>query len=334
MVRIWVCLAGGSSALLTPGNDTRVNLMLLLADRHGTPVRDDAAAQEGPPLLFFPWSVMAAAAEPHAGTDDTASWEPSRCQSNAAGAAAFVAAVHASDALSEAEKQLLAEARLGFAPACDGKGALPQRAAVSSRAGRAFAAYLDGAADFYAGEFDSARDLFARLTDERDPWLRETALYMVARTELNRAQAGSFGDYGELAEPDARDRAAIASAGAAFQAYLTAYPRGRYASSARGLTRRVAWLGGDVDALSAAFARQLANRDGFDGAPSAVALSEEIDRTVLTSREAAPPARDALLLAVRADIGRFLADSFVILPATVDAIWALPAPSKLTAGVS
>lgn len=290
---------GGSSAMLTPGNDTRVNLVLLLADRHGTPVRDAAAAQEGPPLLFFPWAVMAAAAEPRADADATAAWEPSRCQSNPAGAAAFVAAVRASDALSEAEKQLLVEARLGFAPTCGGEGLRPARVAVSSRAGRAYAAYLDGAADFYAGEFNAAREVFTRLADERDPWLREAALYMVARTELNRAQAASFGDYGELAETDARDHGAIAAAGAAFQAYLAAYPQGRYASSARGLTRRVAWLGGDMEALSDAFARQLANRDGFDGAPSAVALSEEIDRKLLTSREAPPPAQDALLLAVQ-----------------------------------
>lgn len=38
-----------------------------------------------------------------------------------------------------------------------------------------------------------------------------------------------------------------------------------------------------------------------------------------------------VLLAVGADLHRFLVDSFVILPRTVDAIWALPAPSKITA---
>jgi hypothetical protein len=37
-----------------------------------------------------------------------------------------------------------------------------------------------------------------------------------------------------------------------------------------------------------------------------------------------------VLLAV-ADVRRFLIDSFVILPRTIDAIWALPAPSKITA---
>jgi hypothetical protein len=36
-----------------------------------------------------------------------------------------------------------------------------------------------------------------------------------------------------------------------------------------------------------------------------------------------------VLLAVKADIGRFLTDSFVIMPRAIDATWALPAPAKL-----
>ncbi len=38
-----------------------------------------------------------------------------------------------------------------------------------------------------------------------------------------------------------------------------------------------------------------------------------------------------VLLAVRADIGQFLVDSFVVMPSAIDATWALPAPSSLTA---
>ena len=37
------------------------------------------------------------------------------------------------------------------------------------------------------------------------------------------------------------------------------------------------------------------------------------------------------LLAVRADIGQFLTDSFVVMPRAIDAIWSLPAPSKIDA---
>src|SRR3569833_3041419 len=55
---------GGSSAVLTPGNDTRVILLLLLADRRGTAVRDPRAEQKGPPLVLFPWKLMSAATAP------------------------------------------------------------------------------------------------------------------------------------------------------------------------------------------------------------------------------------------------------------------------------
>jgi hypothetical protein len=38
-----------------------------------------------------------------------------------------------------------------------------------------------------------------------------------------------------------------------------------------------------------------------------------------------------VLLAIRADAGRFIRDSFVIIPAAIDSVWALPAPQPFTA---
>lgn len=290
---------GGSSAMLTPGNDTRVNLLLLLADRRGMPVRDPARKQEGPPLVLLPWAIMSAAAEPPVADDAaTDGWQaPSRCQSDAAGAAAFVAAVRSNPQVPDEEKERLTAARANFVPNCSGDGPLPATGGVSSPAGKAFAAYLTGSGEFYGGRFEAARATFAGLTDSTDRWLRETGLYMVARTELNRAQESSFDEYGSLADLGRRDHAAIASAGAAFEAYLRAYPEGRYASSARGLTRRVAWLAGNHEALAAAFDRQLARSGGLDGAATAADLSDEIDLTLLGA-DGGGAARDPLLVAV------------------------------------
>jgi hypothetical protein len=295
--------SGGSGAALTPGNDTRVNLLLLLADRRGTPVRDRAAKQEGPPLILFPWASMSAAAEPpQAEPAAEEQLEPTRCQTQRSGAADFVAALRANSQVPAAEKQRLEAARTGFVPNCSGAGPEPGPVGASSPAGKAFEAYLKGAADFYGGRFDTGRASFAGLAQAPDPWLRETGLYMVARTLLNRAQQSSFDEYGSLAEPSRRDMAGIAAAGAAFEAYLKAYPGGRYAASARGLTRRVAWLGGKQPALAAAFDRQLAGSGPFDGAWDAVALTEEIDSTLLTAGGGGA-ARDPLLVAV-ADLQR------------------------------
>jgi hypothetical protein len=287
---------GGSSAMLTPGNDTRVNLLLLLADRRGTTVRDLAAKQEGPPLVLFPWRIMSAAALPVAGEDSGGWTEPSRCQTNASGAADFIAALRANRRIPADEKIRLEAARTRFVANCGGGNPPPEPGGATSPAGRAFATYLTAAADFYAGRFEQARTGFAALAGAPDPWLRESGLYMVARTELNRAQISSFDEYGSLAEPEKRDTAAIAAAGTALMAYLQAYPSGRYASSARGLNRRVAWLLGHDDALASAFDRQLGQAGAFDGAATDIDLIDEIDLKLLSGK--GPESRDPVLLAV------------------------------------
>ncbi|HEX8640473.1 MAG TPA: hypothetical protein VF704_04885 [Allosphingosinicella sp.] len=288
--------SGGSSALLTPGNDTRVNLLLLLADRRGEAVRDPAAAQPGPPAVLFPWRVMAQAA-PQAPANTDQQWEATRCQSNGAGAAAFTAALRANAELAEEERRRLAGARSSLAPNCSGEAFAVEPVTTQTPAGHAFAAYLSAAADFYAGRFVQARAGFLALTRAPDPWVRETALYMVARNELNRALLANLSEYGDLVEPERRDRAAAAAAGADLQAYLEAYPNGRYASSARGLTRRATWLAGDRMALAAAVDAQLARGGPFDGRSGSVAFAEEVDNALLYGTTPAAP-RNPLLLAV------------------------------------
>jgi len=288
---------GGSGAMLTPGNDTRVNLLLLLADRRGTPVRNPAAKQEGPPLVLFPWLVMSAAAQPPVNEPADGGWsEPSRCQSNGPGGADFIAALRANRSVPNDEKTRLEAARTKFVADCGGGNPQPEPASATSPAGTAFTSYLAAAANFYGGQFEAARAGFAGLTGAPDPWLRETSLYMVARAELNRAQDSSFDEYGSLAKPEERDETAIAAAGTALVAYLHAYPSGRYASSARGLTRRVAWLAGHDDALAAAFDRQLARPEAFDGAATDIDLVDEIDLKLLSAKGA--ESRDPVLLAV------------------------------------
>ena len=144
---------------------------------------------------------------------------------------------------------------------CTG-GSLPeaQLAAIQSPAGKAFATYLKGAQQFYAGGFDQAIGEFGALSAAPDPWLRETAGYMVARAQLNRAIQRSLNEYGDMAELEKRDRQGAAAPGAAFDAYLKAYPTGRYASSARGLLWRFHWLEGDTGLLATDYGRQLARR--------------------------------------------------------------------------
>ncbi len=75
---------------------------------------------------------------------------------------------------------------------------------------------------------------FHSLSKSSQPWLKETALYMQGRVELNRAQKDAFDTFGfpDLAKVDMK---AISSAEHEVQIYLQTYPAGHYAASARGL---------------------------------------------------------------------------------------------------
>ncbi|MXE01592.1 outer membrane assembly lipoprotein YfiO, partial [Escherichia coli] len=84
------------------------------------------------------------------------------------------------------------------------------------------------------------------------PWLKETALYMTARTSLNQAQAEAFDEYG-MPQLEHVDKSALSHAEEGFLGYLKTYPQGDYLASARGLLRRVYWLAGDNSKLAEAF---------------------------------------------------------------------------------
>ena len=266
----------GNAALLSPANDSRVNLLLLLAAGQRKPGPADLG-----PRTFFAWNDLRDAIDPT--SESNAFAEPSRCQTLEGGARDFLVALAASKA-GKAEKSALAEARNGLAAACDGGAALaPSFPQVGSPSARGFRDYLDGAFAFYAGRFPDAAASFARLANAPDPWLREAGLYMRARTALNAAQASAFDEYGNLSETP--DRAALAEAETGFDAYLSAYPRGRYAASALGLLRRVHWLAHDEARLAANYAAVLA-RPSAATQPTALRLAEEIDYKLPSARSA------------------------------------------------
>jgi hypothetical protein len=277
---------------LAPANDTRVNLSMLLLDRTG----QSAPRPEPLPDPMFEWEAFRARFYPEAEASGLyAEGEGSRCRSNDSGRAAFEAAVTATRGLPAAERDALIAARRALQPSCIGSSpAAPL--SVRSRPGQAFATYLDGARAFYGGDFDRAGAAFTGLAGADHKWLSETARYMVPRVELNRAQLGAFDEYGTLKGPDAAGLAALGRAEAGLRSYLVAYPGGRYAASAKGLLRRVYWLGGRTDRLAAEYAAALAALPASD--PGALAgLAEEADDKLLMKVKPGE-VRDPLLLAV------------------------------------
>jgi hypothetical protein len=282
-------------AMLGPRNDSRTNLALLLADLPGAP---RLVAPAKPSVFLDIALLMPRSAD--GGSPYFSDGEGSRCRSNVAGAGRFEAAIRANAKVPEPERAALIAARKGLEPDCSqgtaGTAALV--AAVNgakSEAGKAFAAYLDGAAAFYAGDFDGAAARFASLASARDPWLRETGRYMLGRVAVNRAQVDYYDAYGSPKQGATVAPKLVAEAEAALRGYMKAYPKGEYFFSARGLLRRVYWLAQDRAKLEAEYAALIALPDAQRGI-DAVSLAQEIDAKLLTGATA-DTLHDPILLA-------------------------------------
>ncbi|AEG51498.1 hypothetical protein Sphch_3918 [Sphingobium chlorophenolicum L-1] len=278
----------GGRAVISPGNDTRINMLWLM--RSLAP--DDraqvgAVADANNPQFgqsFMTWPGLRAALWPQTagGGDDAGQTmtEAPGCDASSSGIPAFNAALDAETALPEPERAALRRFRL---QAGCGDANWDDKT-VSSKPGREYLSYLKAADAFYKADWPAARSGFASLTRARSRWVAETAIYMPIRIGLRAAMAQAVDEYGDFAGPDKVDRTAVAQAEAAIAAYLKAYPKGRYRASAEGLRRRVAWLGGDWAALTQSYEKLLATTPGGDEA--AADLAEEIDIKLLERSDA------------------------------------------------
>jgi hypothetical protein len=268
-------------AVLSPGNDTRVNLFFLLRDQQRASVAGLSYPADSNDLTlgrnFFYWGDLRKAFYPSAPEEgEGGDFAGSRCISLASGAQAFGDAMRANRALPTAERDKLAGARSELVKRCNaGDAAASWPEGVKSTPGREFLSYLQAAEAFYGALWAPSRQGFERLRAARDPWLAETAAYMLARVELNAAQDKSFDEYGSFAGAEQVDKAALVQARAGLDSYLRRYPKGRYAASAQGLVRRAMWLAGDVEGLAHEYERLFAATPA--GQVGAFDLIQEVD---------------------------------------------------------
>jgi hypothetical protein len=309
--------------MLAPGNDTRINLLLLMRDRGGVP----APAPPHPPAnrnsrahghSFFDWQFLRDTYYPsphsNAAVTDTeysdANFSGSRCASLKAGAIGFQTALASSRAIPPGERGQLLSARRQLDWSCRYGGVGTAQGAVQpgvpprppwpngplSAAGNEFLAYLRAADAFYDGRWERGRARFAELRSAQNPWVAETALYMLGRLELNAAQDKAFDDYGWYGGPETIDQSAVVRARSAIDTYLGKYPTGQYSVSARGLVRRTMWLAGNEKGLAGEYERLLATVS--PDTAGAADLAEEIDRKLLMSDSADAAIDTPLLLAI------------------------------------
>ncbi|MGO9317524.1 MAG: hypothetical protein ACLPXT_03935 [Terracidiphilus sp.] len=291
-----------SLPFLSPSNDSRLNLELLLIDA-GKLTGILGLSQENPasrdlaqlivPFDLESWQLNepglgtgtdTGSAKSTANSNDYAQGEGSRCSNAGDGLEAFNKAVNATAALPKEEATILITARGALAPNCNSTTHPDWNApqGIHSALGRDFALYIAGANAFYAGDFPVALNNFKSLRNSANPWLKETSRYMLGRTMLNSAQRQAFGEWGDL-KLDKVDKDNLKDAEDAFNSYLHDFPHGIYAVSARGLLRRVYWLGDDQARLAEAFDRALANSEKGANNVTIRQLVQEADAKLLAS---------------------------------------------------
>jgi hypothetical protein len=245
------------------------------------------------PFDFGDWEVREtesntatenAGANTDARSSGYAQGEGRRCNTAASGLEAFKTAVNSAASVPKEDAAILLEVRSKLSGGCSETTSMdfnpPQ--GFRSALARDFAIYIAAANAFYAGDFAAATKEFDSLKNSTNPWLKETSRYMVGRTLLNSAQSSAFGEWGELKLANV-DKDSLKRAEDAFNSYLKDYPRGLYAASARGLLRRVYWLGGDQTRLAEAFDGALTESEKYPNNVTITELVQEADTKLLAS---------------------------------------------------
>lgn len=287
-----------STAIISPANDTRVNMTLLFDDFYNFPPNKAPVKSESLPYQTpapFDWRDYVFTVTGEAGKSEEEQetntntiffyGAGTRCVSDAQGQADFESNINENKQLSPEEKAILIKIRSEMKPNCDdSKTASPIVAAsigqIKSENAKQYATYLTAAAAFYDGDFDNAKSNFTSLTNSKNKWLSETANYMIARVDLNKAQVKAFDEWGNIYLKNI-DKNTLSLAQNSFNSYIKNYPNGIYANSARGLLRRVYWFGGDKDKLLNEYVWQYKQTDPKVRSIDNIELAQEIDTKLL-----------------------------------------------------
>jgi hypothetical protein len=185
----------------------------------------------------------------------------------------FYAALLADPSLTPEQRSTLAKARLQIPGDASDLKALNDLPLSEGSAAAHFREYLLAANRFYLGDYAEATEAFTLLKAVQQPWLAETATYMLMRTALNQSAVNANGEYGDF-DVKKVDKAAAAQALDSAKSYLEHWPNGEYAASTQGLLRRINWYLEDWDALAALYEKALLQTEDGD---SLVALIAEND---------------------------------------------------------
>ena len=290
--------------VLVPSNDNKVNALLLLNElglaRLGSVSANEALwdAEYGTvPFEVDRFLPRATNKIPNQRKPQTINTDfDERCSSMTSGQQRFNQQVKANAKIPAAEKQILQTARDQLNQ-CNQKLSFITVDPTWTQTTQQYASYLNGSIAFYNANFSTATEIYSALSAAQDPWIKETARYMLIRSGLNDAYATGTGEYGDVNLND-MDQNAINRSAEYINDYLKLYPNGEYAASARGFMRRAAWLSGRQDLLINEIVWQMQNPKSKLYNLDMQQLPAEIDRRIFQSEKFdANLLKDPLLLA-------------------------------------
>ena len=281
--------------ILDPANDNETNMHLLLLDMglaQLEPPRQDSKVWDAiygvVPFDYESFREAISAKIPNkrlaadSGGDNDYRYEE-RCQTNKPGTRLFSTQVLNNRLLPQTEKNSLIEQRQSIADACSGNLPFISVNQAMSPTARLYASYMNGAIAFYNGDYATARKIFQALSLVNDPWLRETATYMLVRTAINQTFNSGKDEYGDL-DLNKVDKASLTDTFSSISNYFTKYPTGQYAASTRGLLRRAYWMGGQQKKLMTEIIWQLQNSNSRQYNLEINKLPEEVSRRIFDSK--------------------------------------------------
>ncbi|MFC3901748.1 hypothetical protein SAMN05421749_101410 [Acinetobacter marinus] len=243
--------------ILASGNDNQTNVALLLADRNLLKINPNKWKNDGYALDYglVPFgqsdlTLLLENTQPNRRqkfiNDDSLAYDE-HCNSLIRGVEGFEHRVKQLN-ISASEQSKLIALRKGFNEECDGQFALIKVDDAWSQTTRLYASYLNASIAFYNSDFATAEKIYQILAQSDDPWVKETAQYMLIRVAVNQAYQSGLGKYGNL-DRSKIDQSKLTKLFKSITAYLNAYPQGQYVASARGFLRRGYWIGGHYDKL-------------------------------------------------------------------------------------
>ena len=250
--------------VLSPANDNRVNILLLLSDKNlATLLAPKPTASlwntEYSSVPFdvnsFTQRVENKSASSGKSTSSAAYSYQEHCNSITTGLSDFTQQVKNDAHISASEKDILIKARSKLLE-CTAPLSLIRIDPNWSIYTRQYASYLNASIAFYNTNFSTATKIYALLTQVDQPWLKETAQYMLIRSNLNAAYQSGLAEYGDL-DVNKINPVLLKDFFNSITQYFELYPNGRYVASTRGLLRRGYWLNNQPDLLRHELAWQI-----------------------------------------------------------------------------